>query len=188
MCTVDNTRETPPVTGTGSAPDPVMLRRIRVDDWALQRSLRLEMLADTPIAYLESLHQAEARPDTEWMARVVERVASGSSAQWVLDAGGRLVGTMSCVLDETGRVQVVAVYLTPAYRGRGLLGRMLAEVACWARERGVTTLALEVAKENERAVEAYRRMGFVPTGHTHRHPLYPEITEMEMTRPVDHPG
>jgi ribosomal protein S18 acetylase RimI-like enzyme len=49
-------------------------------------------------------------------------------------------------------------------------------------------LVLEVAKENERAVAAYRRMGFTPTGHTHRHPLYPEITEMEMSRPVDHPG
>jgi GNAT superfamily N-acetyltransferase len=185
MCTVDNTRQEPTVAGRGSSPDDVTLRRIRVDDWARQRSLRLEMLADTPIAYLESLDHAAARPDADWMARVAERVVSRTSAQWVADVGDRFVGTMSCVLDETGRVQVVAVYLTPAYRGRGLLARMLDEVVRWARERGVTTLELEVARENDRAVAAYRRLGFVPTGHTHRHPLYPEITEMEMARPVD---
>jgi ribosomal protein S18 acetylase RimI-like enzyme len=185
MCTVENTRETPPVTGGGSPPDDVTLRRIRVDDWARQRSLRLEMLADTPIAYLESRANAAARPDADWMARVAERVASSTTAQWVLDAGDRFVGTMSCVLDEAGGVvHVVAVYLSPAYRGRGLLPRMLDEVARWATERGVTMLVLEVARENERAVAAYRRLGFVPTGHTHCHPLYPDITEMEMTRPV----
>jgi ribosomal protein S18 acetylase RimI-like enzyme len=183
--TVDNTRSTPPVADVGGAADRVTLRRIRADDWARQRALRLEMLADTPIAYLESLANAQARSDAGWMTLVAERTASSTSAQWVLEAGNRFVGTMSCVLDETGRVHVVAVYLSPAYRGHGRLDRMLDEVARWARERGVTTLVLEVAKQNDRAVAAYRRLGFAPTGHTHRHPLYPEITEVEMTRPVD---
>jgi ribosomal protein S18 acetylase RimI-like enzyme len=182
---VDNTPETPAVADAGGSSDPVLLRRIRVGDWGHQRALRLEMLADTPIAYLESREHAEARPEAHWKSQLAERTASRTSAQWVLDAGDRFVGTMSCVRDEMGRVHVVGVYLAPAYRGRGLLRRMLDEVAEWARERGVTTLALEVAKENERAVAAYRRLGFTPTGHTHCHPLYPEITEMEMARPVD---
>jgi ribosomal protein S18 acetylase RimI-like enzyme len=186
MCTVDNTHATPPVTGDGGAADRVTLRRIRADDWARQRALRLEMLADTPIAYLESLQNARARSAGSWMTLVAERTASSTSAQWVLDTGERFAGTMSCVLDETGRVHVVAVYLSPAYRGHGLLDRMLDAVVQWARERAVTTLVLEVARENDRAVAAYRRLGFAPTGHTHRHPLYPEITEVEMTRSVDH--
>jgi ribosomal protein S18 acetylase RimI-like enzyme len=177
------------VENTPSAsPDHVTLRRIRAEDWARQRALRLEMLADTPIAYLESLHDAEGRSNSAWAAHIAERVASNTSAQWVLDIGDRLVGTMSCVLDDVDRVHVVAVYLSPAYRGRGLVDRMLDEVVQWARARGVTTLLLEVAQENDRAVAAYRRQGFVPTGHTHRHPLYPEITEVEMTRTLDHPG
>jgi ribosomal protein S18 acetylase RimI-like enzyme len=146
------------------------------------------MLADTPIAYLESLETAEAQPDRYWIARAAERVASTTSAQWVIDAGGRLVGTMACLVDAEGRVVVVGVYLSPAYRGRRLLDRMLAEVARWARDRGITTMMLEVAQENERALEAYRKLGFVPTGQTHAHPLYPEVTEVEMTRPVDRPG
>jgi ribosomal protein S18 acetylase RimI-like enzyme len=184
MCAVDNTHETPPAVAAALPADRVVLRRIRPDDWPRQRALRLEMLADTPIAYLESLDDAEALSDLDWAARVRDRVVSTTGAQWVLDAGDRFVGTMGCVLDESGRVHVVAVYLAPAYRGDGLLDRMLDEVTRWARERGVTTLMLEVAKENDRAVAAYRRRGFVPTGHTRRHPLYPEVTELEMTRPV----
>lgn len=171
----------------GNPAGNVVLRRIRADDWARQRALRLEMLADTPVAYLESLEAAEAQPDRVWIARAAERVASTTSAQWVIDAGDRLAGTMGCVLDADGRVVVVGVYLSPAYRGRGLLERMLAEVAQWARDRGITTLMLEVARENDRAVAAYRKLGFVPTGHTHAHPLYPDVTEVEMTRPVDLP-
>jgi GNAT superfamily N-acetyltransferase len=143
------------------------------------------MLADTPIAFGETLAAARARSDSSWVVRTAVDLGSSTSAHWVVEAGERLVGTMGCFADDSGRVHVVAVYLTPAYRGYGLLDRLLAEVAQWARERNVITLVLTVAKENARAVHAYVRRGFVPTGHTHPHPLYPEITEMEMTRPVD---
>lgn len=169
----------------GKASERIVLRRLRPEDWARQRDLRLEMLADTPIAYLEALETARARPDVYWEILIAGRVTATVSAQWVLDAGDRHVGTMSCVIEDDDSVQVVAVYLAPAYRGRGFLARMLAEVAEWAHRRGVTTLTLNVAQENGRAVEAYRKLGFVPTGRTFPHPLYPQITEVEMSRAVN---
>jgi ribosomal protein S18 acetylase RimI-like enzyme len=182
---VDNTPGTPEDCNAESLAERVVVRRIRSDDWPGQRALRLEMLADTPIAFLEHLKTARARPDEYWVARNSEHAASTTSAQWVLDTGDRLVGTMACFEDDEGRVHVVSVYLSPAYRGRGFLDRLLAEVVNWADKRGVTMLVLSVAKENRSAVAAYRRRGFVPTGHTYPHPLYGDVTEVEMHCPVD---
>ena len=185
MKRVDRTTGAPEHGNAESLPDPVVVRRIRRDDWPRQRALRLEMLADTPIAFGERVETARTRRDEYWIARNSEHVASTNSAQWVLDVGDRLVGTMACFEDGQGRVHVVSVYLSPTYRGAGYLDRLLEEVANWAYKRGVTTLVLTVAQENGRAVEAYRRRGFVETGHRHPHPLYGDVTEQEMTCPVD---
>ena len=38
-------------------------------DWAHLRALRLEMLADTPLAFLETLDDARAEPESQWRAR-----------------------------------------------------------------------------------------------------------------------
>jgi GNAT superfamily N-acetyltransferase len=169
----------------GPSPGDVTVRPIRAADWERQRALRLEMLADTPIAFLERVETARARPDEYWIARCSEYSASTSGAHWVLDAGDRLVGTMGCFMDGARRVHIVSVYISPDYRGLGLLDRLLDQVFAWATKRTVTLLALTVARENVRAVDAYLRRGFVATGNTHPHPLYREITEMEMVRPVD---
>ena len=179
------TPETGTRQGGGNPPGNVVIRRIRADDWRRQRALRLEMLADTPMAYSETLARARARPDAYWQGRAAEQARSVTGAQWVVDVGDRLVGTMACFADASGRVHVVGVYLSPEYRGRGLLDSLFDAVRHWARERYVMTLVLRVARENDRAVRAYRRRGFVPTGLTNPHPLYAKITEMEMTRTVD---
>jgi ribosomal protein S18 acetylase RimI-like enzyme len=184
---VQSDRESPSGGGPVNLSKNMTVRRTRREDWAAYRALRLEMLADTPIAYAELLDSAKAHPREYWMDRIARRVASTSSAEWVVEHDGRLVGTLGCVDDEEGRAQIVAVYLAPRYRGLGLLDRLLAAAMDWARDRGLETLTLVVAQENERAVAAYRRRGFVATGRVHPHPLYPEITEEEMTRPLGPP-
>ena len=51
-------------------------------------------------------------------------------------------------------------YLREDYRGRGWGRKTLAFVEDAARALDVTTLHLEVVRENTAAVEIYRRMGF----------------------------
>ena len=43
-------------------PGGVVVRQVRPQDWEQLRSLRLEMLADTPLAYLERLEDARSKP------------------------------------------------------------------------------------------------------------------------------
>ena len=155
------------------------VRRVVAADWSELRRLRLAALADTPIAYLESLAEAELLPDSAWQARAVRGAEGGDSHQVLVLDGDRAVGT-SVSFTSDGRAWLAAVYLDPAWRGRGLLGRLLQPCAAWARAQGIAELALEVHEDNPRAQAAYARLGFVVTGVRRPYPADPTREELEM--------
>lgn len=158
------------------------VREVEEHDWVRMRSLRLEMLADTPIAYLETLATAQRHPVSHW-----QRVARGRPGGVKLVAeleDGRWVGTMTGIIAE-GTPTLVAVYVAPAYRGAepGVTDALLGAIEHWAAQHG-DQLRLEVNELNGRAVEAYRRRGFVLTGRTTPYPLDPPSRELEMVKPL----
>jgi predicted GNAT family acetyltransferase len=77
---------------------------------------------------------------------------------------------------------IFAVYVTPAWRGTGLLGRLVDGVAAWSLECGRPELMLEVVVGNDRAYRAYRKLGFTETGVRVPHPTIPGLTELQMRR------
>src|SRR3954452_10776971 len=98
-----------------AATRPYAVRRVQPTDAGRMRALRLEMLADSPLAFLETLAQAAARPHDEFRARV-ERAARGTDlAQFVADPGGRLIGHAGglAMTEEPGCTVIFAVYVTP---------------------------------------------------------------------------
>lgn len=150
------------------------------------RALRLEMLADAPLAFLETVADAAARPHADYAARIVYTSAGSATAQFVADPGGRLVGHAggTAAPDEPGLTVVHAVYITPSWRGSGLLPDLIDAVAGWSRACGRPELMLEVVVGNEGAYRAYRRLGFLDTGLRLPHPTIPTLTELQMRRPA----
>jgi ribosomal protein S18 acetylase RimI-like enzyme len=142
------------------------------------------MIADTPVAYLETLADARAHPPEYWSAAALARSTGCVEATFVAELGGEFVGMVGGFGDSQGRTVVVSVYVTPAHRGTGLIDRLVDEVAAWSLACGREELVLEVARQNPRAVAAYDRLGFVVTGAEAPHPLFPEVTEVEMARPA----
>ncbi|MEU7848850.1 GNAT family N-acetyltransferase [Micromonospora parva] len=160
------------------------IRRVRPEDAARMRALRLEMLADAPLAFLETLADAAARPHNEFAARVAYTSAGSSNAQFIADPGGRLVGHAggTTAPNEPGVTVIYAVYVTPTWRGGGLLGELIDGVATWSRACGRPELLLEVVVGNDRAYRAYQRLGFKDTGVRVPHPTVPALTELHMRR------
>jgi GNAT superfamily N-acetyltransferase len=160
------------------------VHRVTPADAARMRALRLEMLADSPLAFLETLAQAAARPHDDYRRRIVQASTGRQLAQFVADPGGRLIGHAGgTVLPEEPDVTVVfAVYITPARRGSGVLYDLVEAVAEWSRTVGRPELMLEVVVGNDRAVRAYERLGFVDTGVRVPHPVIPALTELQMRR------
>jgi GNAT superfamily N-acetyltransferase len=163
------------------------VRRITVADTARVRALRLEMLADTPLAFLETLAQAAARPHAEYRRRAAQFAAGDERAQFIAERDGRVVGQVGGLFlpaVDVATTVVFAVYVTPTCRGSGVLELLIDAVAAWSRAAGRPRLLLEVVTGNARALRAYQRIGFTDTGKRQPHPTISGLTELVMTRPA----
>jgi RimJ/RimL family protein N-acetyltransferase len=152
------------------------------------RLLRLEMLADAPLAFLETLAQAAARPHEAYRKRMAQSAHGSQLAQFVADPGGRarLIGHAggTALPEAPDETVVFAVYVTPEYRGGKVLAELVEAVAAWSRSCGRDRLMLEVVAGNGRAVRAYEKLGFEDTGERVPHPVLPALTELRMRRPI----
>lgn len=181
--------------GTGTDTDHVVppvaaIRRIRADDAARMRALRLEMLADSPLAFIERLSDAAARPLHEYAERAARAADGDLIAQFVAETGQaadrRFVAHAGAHVwrDDPSVSVLFAVYVSPAWRGRNLLAELVDAVAAWSHATGRSELLLEVVVGNDRAVRAYQRLGFADTGVRLPHPTRPDLTELQMRRPA----
>ncbi|GAB3218095.1 hypothetical protein GCM10027586_11080 [Kineococcus gypseus] len=160
------------------------VRATTEDDWREVRALRLEMLRDTPHAYLETLEAALAHDEAEWRVRARRGTSATSTSLVAVDADGRWVGTMGgWVPDAASGPLLGGVYVAPSHRGReaGVADALLDAVEAWALAHG-PRLRLEVHEDNHRAQAFYARRGFRPTGRWAPYPLDPSRREIEMAR------
>ena len=111
-----------------------------------------------------------------WLHRIA------SSAQFLAIDEGDVVGTATGFTDPDERTSVllVAMYVTPAARGRGIGQRLVNAVVAHARADGAHRVRLHVVETNTAAERLYARCGFVRTGETMRLPHRPELLELEM--------
>lgn len=163
------------------------IRRTVEDDWEQVRAIRLEMIADTPVAYLETYEEAEAHPEAHWRSRARDGSLAKEKITVVAIADdGDWVGSMTGILYEgTAEPFLVSVYVAEDYRGStsGVTDALLAEIEDWARDRA-DGLLLEVNETNVRARAAYAKRGFAETGRSRPYPLDPELREIEMRKPL----
>lgn len=164
----------------------ITLHRPTEDEWEQVRDLRLEALADTPIAYGEHLADARELDEAEWRMRARRATDPGSTQVVAILAdgpdAGRWVATMGAFVsrglppyatsgvedpDGTPRANLVGVFVSPSARGRdaGVADALLDAVVTWVRdEAGLDRLYLHVHEDNPRASRFYERRGFVFTG------------------------
>jgi RimJ/RimL family protein N-acetyltransferase len=141
-------------------PDTAVVRFATEADLETWQDVRLRSLADAPEAFGSTLERERAFADDDWKARL------RPPAVLVMD-GERAVGLGGGFEVRPGVILVVAMWLEPVWRGRGLSRRILDLVVDWARERG-HEVELDVATDATAARAAYERYGFVYTGETSR--------------------
>jgi ribosomal protein S18 acetylase RimI-like enzyme len=94
---------------------------------------------------------------------ISESAAGGSlSAQFVADSGGAIVGYTLPFVTAEGRHRVGALYVLPAFQGRGIGHLLLARNLAWHGDG--QDVYLHVAAYNEHAIRFYERHGFALTG------------------------
>lgn len=180
--------------------DGYVLRPIGSQEWREARDLRLRALQDedASIAFLSTFDEVVARPDDDWQTNAravsVDAPAPARMRQFVaVTASGAWVASVVVVIEDKGsptfgggeveqdRGHLVAVWVDPGHRGRGLLDGLVQLAVDWLAERGIDNVALWVHEDNVRAQRAYARVGFAPTG---KRVLEKMGLEIEMARGV----
>ncbi|MGH7355612.1 MAG: GNAT family N-acetyltransferase [Candidatus Rokuibacteriota bacterium] len=159
------------------------VRRLRADETALLKSLRLRSLAESPDSFANSFADANAKPDSYWQEMTRSVTEPARHAMFVAEEGTAPVGLAFGLVDRDPpeAAHLGGMWVDPATRGRGV-GRALADaVLAWARERGFVHVVLWVTEGNDEAIALYKRLGFARTGRLDRLQSNPDRAVFEMT-------
>lgn len=135
--------------------EPVV-RFVTADDLAAWRQIRLRSLREDPGAFCATLDREEQFTEARWRSQL-------APPSTLVLAGDEPVGMGSGYVPQPGTLQVVAMWVDPAWRGRGLSARVLDLIVGWAGERDLD-VRLDVMVDNAAARAAYLAYGFVPSG------------------------
>lgn len=162
--------------------------RLTPDDWRSYAELRIGMLTDAPDAFWTTLADVEGRTEEQWRASSQDRTLQARAGD------GTPLGTLTLLTAETvpdrgmrpaeGDALVLAVYVVPAARGRGVVDLLLERALEVARdELGCRRMVLQVNEDNLGARRVYERHGYVLNGRSLQHPVR-GTHDLEMERPV----
>ena len=155
------------------------IKATRDEDWAALKHVRLRALADTPQAFARTLAEEEEMPQDEWHRRATP---SDSSANFLAVEDGETRGLVAVFreMEHPDLAHLVAMWVDPALRGRGIGGSLVDAVITWCLEHRVPQVHLWVVESNTTAERLYRSRGFLPTGTHQPHPSNASLSEFEM--------
>jgi len=164
------------------------MRRVRVDEVDELRRVRLAMLLDAPDAFASRHDDEAAQPDEFWQERAAIAAQSSQVATFQVVDGDRHVGSATGLRLDPGRAaDLVAMWVDPQWRRRGI-GRRLVEGVCrWAARQGSASIELDVRELNTGALDLYRGCGFEVIAGPHPAEAAPDLMELRMRRWLDVP-
>ncbi len=141
------------------------LRRIHAEEWQAYREIRLEALRTDPLAFGSTFEREAAFPSETWQERVRNGALADRRATFVAEGGpGRFAGIATVIPKDEG-FEVVAMWVRPRLRGRGLGGRLLDAAIAWVESSFPTArIVLGVNPSQDAAVRLYQSRGFSFTG------------------------
>jgi GNAT superfamily N-acetyltransferase len=159
-----------------------VVRRIRPDEGAALREVRLAALADAPSAFGSTYARESSLSSEDWADRALAGSAGSERAMFFAVAGDGIVGLVGGYRPEptSSRIELVSMWTHPAARRKGV-GRLLVDaVVDWARTSGAQAVELWVTRGNVGAENLYRAMAFVDTGDCQPLPSDPCKEEVRM--------
>jgi RimJ/RimL family protein N-acetyltransferase len=176
-----------PPLDTSIPQKPITLRRLKADDVASYREIRLEGLKNHPEAFSASWEDEAGRPASWWMERLQTNAVFGASIDH-----SSLLGVAGLRLHDWAKLRHKAilwgVYIRPQARRTGLAASLVRQIVEQARPL-VEEIGVTVVASNTVACRLYSAAGFKPYGLERRalkigHEYYDEVL---MALPLQQP-
>jgi ribosomal protein S18 acetylase RimI-like enzyme len=144
----------------------VVIRRVRPDDTALLRDVRLRALATDPASFGSTHEREAAYPDERWEEWCAGDAAGEEMTTLLALRGDTAVGLVASSRDddEPHVYDVFTMWVAPEARGTGIGRRLLSEVENWIRGAGGTVVRLFVTNEARAAQRLYESAGYERDG------------------------
>ena len=133
----------------------LVLRRARLADAAAMHGIMSNPLA---MRYWSTPPHAKMADTERWMASMVEADA-GSSDDYIVTLGGRLIGKLGA-----WKLPEIGFLLDPAEWGRGYAVEALSAFIDHRRAKGSIELTADVDPRNSSSLRLLHRAGFIETG------------------------
>ena len=166
------------------------VRRIRADEGARLRDLRLRALRESPGAYSSSLAREERQPAGAWEAAAGRRCTGHHEATFVAVEAGAWIGMVGAYrpLGLRSAVELVSLWTAPEARRRGVATALVRQVLVWAGTPYTSAVQLWVSTDDAGARRFYEHLGFEATGPQQPRPADPGRDQVRMRVTISHPA
>jgi GNAT superfamily N-acetyltransferase len=150
----------------------IEVRRVRPDEWAELRAIRLQALADSPGLFARPLAYERELPEQRWRSTASNPVfVAIAESEWVAMAG--------LYRHEHATPLVIwGMWVRRDLRGTGIGRALLKAMLEFADQQGESSLRLGVVESNLDARRLYEGVGFTYTGKSY--PFLPDPSQLEM--------
>lgn len=142
----------------------------------LLKQIRLAALLDAPTAFGVSYQTAASYSRSQWE----QRASSTGTEFWLAFRNGRPVGMVGAAVSESGRFNLIGMWVEPQTRGTGIAEGLVEVVKARSIQRGFDGVFLDVSPENTRASNLYLKLGFVFLGEWEPLESHPQISVQAM--------
>src|SRR5690348_6353805 len=115
-----------------------LIRRIRLGEGNLFRSVRLTALKESPEAFGTTLESALERSEESWKEQADSTAEGSDRATFLLFERGTPAGIVALYRDveRTSQGEIIQLWVAPHLRGRGAAIELTRAVLEWARTNG----------------------------------------------------
>ncbi|MBN6188151.1 GNAT family N-acetyltransferase [Aneurinibacillus sp. BA2021] len=142
----------------------VMVLRHAMEEDAPKIIHRLRRVLDDGI-YLEE--EKETMNNAEEEAETIRRMEQEGSLYTVAEIGETIAGVAQIkrgTLEMNRHTATFRIWLGPEFQGYGIGSKLMDYALQWAEHQGLEKICLDVFADNERAIEMYKKYGFVIEG------------------------
>ena len=142
-------------------PHTITCVELHADDWARLRDIRLKALVDSPHAFGGTYENESAFDEDRWRIEFLKQTYVISSVDGV-DAAMMYVENLEGDFGAT--CWIGGCWSDPDFRGTGLMRAMFEFLDNQGKERNWPVQGLGVWTDNNAAIAAYEKLGFVEMG------------------------
>src|SRR5436305_710047 len=164
--------------------EAVAIRRVLGSDVERIKAVRLRALSSDPSSFASTFAKEAAKPDEAWGDWATGHATGDERATMLALRGDDTIGLVGGYRDDDNRslYHVIAMWVAPEHRGRGLGRKLLAAIEEWIARAGRTTVQLDVADTATEALSLYRSSGYFADGRQSASTYAPGITHLSLRK------